>query len=93
MDYEAESRRGDQAKALLEHPLLVEAFDTIERELIEAWKNSPVRDAEGREKIHMSMCLLQKLKAQIQEAVENGKVAKSMLERLNQKVSSIFKAS
>lgn len=88
-----EIRRGEQAKRLLEEPLLVEAFTYIEQELIEAWKNSPQRDTEGREKLHLSLCLLLKLKAQIQEVMETGEIAKkqSAIQTAKEKVSKIFK--
>lgn len=66
--------RGEEAKRLLENPLLIEAFEVIENEVNELWKTSPSADAEGREKLYLSLRLLGRLKAQIQSVVETGKV-------------------
>jgi len=87
-----EIRRGDQADLLLQNPLLVEAFQSIEQELTESWIQSPQRDVEGREKIHLSMCLLRKLRAQIQEVAETGKIARhqSILQQAKDKAGRLF---
>lgn len=92
MTTDEEIRRGNQAKQLLEHPLLIEAFSLIESEIIDAWKTSPQRDAEGREKLHLTLCLLEKLKAQIAEVVTTGKIAEkqSLLEQAKQKLGQVL---
>lgn len=50
---EREIQRGERAAQLLQDELIVEALETIEKEYTERWKNSPVRDAEGREKLYL----------------------------------------
>jgi hypothetical protein len=83
--------RGKDAEALLAHPLLVEAFEVIERELTEQWQNSPARDAEGREKLWVSLRLLNRLKLQLSQVVETGQFARMTLaQRVGEKLSQYF---
>lgn len=85
MELEQQAHRGDQAAKLMEHPLLVEAFDLIEQDIRDKWANSPARDTEGRESLWTQLRLLHRLKGQIQYVAESGKVAKqSLLERAAQ---------
>lgn len=79
MSPEEQVLRGEEARQLLEHPLLVEAFQTIEQEVTQAWQNSPARDVEGRENLWLQRKLLQKLRGQLEEVMETGKVAKASL--------------
>jgi hypothetical protein len=92
VDRDEELRRGEQAQALLEHPLLVEAFEKIEQEVTDAWKTSPQRDVDGRERLHLTICLLHKLKEQIQEVAETGQLVRqqNLIEMAKAKVSKIF---
>ncbi len=76
---EEQARRGDEAQRLLENPLLVEAFEVIERQCIEEIKKCPVRDAEGLAKLHLMLLLNQRLRAQIEAVVATGKIARASL--------------
>lgn len=71
---------GDRANEVLENEAFQQAFDDIENEVIEQWKNSPARDEAGREKLWTYLMLLKKLKAQITTTLETGKLAKLDLE-------------
>jgi hypothetical protein len=75
-----EVSRGDRAKALLENPLLVEAFKAVEEDLMNRWRVGPSRDAEAREKIWISTCLLDALKREIEDHITTGTLAKAQLE-------------
>lgn len=76
-----EATRGMQANDLLEHELLVEAFEVIQSRLTSEWADSPVRDTEGRERIWLMMKLLSNLKEHIRAVAETGKLASIQLER------------
>ena len=90
MELEQEERRGRQADELLAHPLFVEAFDTITKEIEQAWKESPARDADGREKLWMMHQLLTRLRSHIQSVSLTGQLArKTLRERLGRSVSPI----
>ncbi len=71
--------RGELARQLLGNPLLAEAFQTIEDEVTEAWRASPARDVEGREKLWLQLKLLHKLRGQLELVVETGRAAEASL--------------
>lgn len=79
MTPEEELQRGAEAERLLQHPLIVEAFEKIEREVIERWKSSPSADEAGREKLWLSLKLLHRVRAHLQSVVQSGKLAKATL--------------
>lgn len=70
---------GRHAKALLEDPMLVEAFATVDAAIIEAWRKTPHRDTEARENFFKAADLLPKVRAALGEAVTNGEVSAATL--------------
>lgn len=91
MTDEEAARRGEEARQLLEHPLLAEAFQTIRNEVTEQWQSSPARDVEGREKLWLTLRLLNRLEGQLQSVVETGKVARAtLLQRAKQAATSMM---
>lgn len=91
MTDEEAARRGEEARQLLEHPLLAEAFQTIRNEVTEQWQGSPARDVEGREKLWLTLRLLNRLEGQLQSVVETGKVARAtLLQRAKQAATSMM---
>lgn len=81
-DYETDILRGEQARRVMEDPLLVEAFETIERECFDAWKTSGWKDADKREALYRQMKALGEVKTRLLTVMEGGKVAKSLAEKL-----------
>lgn len=71
---------GARAREVLENEAFLWAFESTEKELIEAWKNSPARDEEGREKLYLMLQLLGKIKATLTNSMETGKLAQMELE-------------
>lgn len=67
--------RANQAERLLTDPLLIEALELIEREIIEQWEACPVRDIEGRETVWRLYKTAKKFRDILKGAVESGKVA------------------
>lgn len=78
---EEEVRRAEQAAALLDHPLLAEAFGKLESELRNAWQDSPARDVEGREVLWHSLKLLGQIKEHLFTLVRTGQLANADLSR------------
>ena len=70
---------GDLANTVLENPVFQSVFDDIEKELTEAWKSSPNRDVEGRERVFLMMAMLGKIKSCLLTTMETGKLAKEEL--------------
>lgn len=71
---------GDRAREVLENEAFGAAFEAIEKEVIEQWTNSPARDQEGRERLWTYLGLLKKLKAQLTQTLETGKLAQLELQ-------------
>ena len=72
-----EAQRGIQARDLMEHPLLMEAFRVMEQAYHQAWLNS--NDIEEREKQWMKTKLLAELKEQLERVLTTGKMAQQQL--------------
>lgn len=82
MTLDEEIRKGNEAKYLLEHPLLVEALSAIKEEFKTAWENSPVRDVEGRELIFLGTKILKQIEGALQSHITTGKFAALQLQAL-----------
>lgn len=82
--------RAARAQELLDNPLLSEALDAWDKEITDAWKNSPLRDAEGREKLRLMLEASKTFKSHLLKTVETGQVIRarqpSFPERLRQVV-------
>lgn len=75
MTLEQRLHDGSRAKEVLENEQFQASFEAIEKELIEAWKSSPARDNEGREKCWAYLMVLGKVKAHLTSTLESGKLA------------------
>lgn len=71
---------GTRAKEILDNEVFQSVFADIEQELFQAWIKSPVRDVEGRERLHQYQSLLTKLKEQLTSTFETGRLAALELE-------------
>lgn len=67
--------RGVQAEKLLNHPLIVEAFDKVRAALHHAWEQSPSRDPEGREELFRRIKATNDARGYIEQVIRDGKVA------------------
>ena len=70
-----ERDRGARAQAILKDPLVVEALETLDQQYTDAWKASPHRDEQGRERIYLLMKSLEVFKGHLISVVETGKLA------------------
>lgn len=66
----------DRANECLNNEAFQAAFEDIEEELTEAWKTSPQRDEEGRERLFLALTMLEKVKTCLETRLETGKLAK-----------------
>jgi hypothetical protein len=83
MTEEQRIHRGNRAREVLENEEFAAAFDAIDEELTQAWKNSPQRDADGREKLFLALTMLHKIKAALSQTVDSGKLALVNLQHSN----------
>lgn len=69
-----------RAREVLENEAFNAAFKEIEQEVLDKWKNSPARDAEGREKLWTYLTLLTKVRMHLESKMQDGKQAELDLE-------------
>lgn len=88
MNLPEQVKRGNDAARLLNDPMFLEAFANVSQAIHEQWANCPLRDREGAHELRLMLKLLNDLKAVLEMALTDGKVAAQELERLNRKVIS-----
>lgn len=76
-----ELERASHARAALENPLIAEALAAWELEIVESWKTSPLRDAEGREKLRLMLEAAQSFRLHLTRTVETGQLRRIQAER------------
>jgi fructosamine-3-kinase len=74
--------KGSKADILLKNVVFIEVFENLEKQFLDAWKNSPLKDNEERERIYYLYQSLQALKSGIENVSANGRIAKAQLDRL-----------
>lgn len=76
--------RASGAARLLADPLLKEALQTIERDIVEAFHTCPVRDLEGMRILQTNLRMARQFKGILQGAIERGKLtANDLAEKEN----------
>ncbi len=75
----AEVERGRQAKELLAHPLLSQAFADVESDLQRLWSDSHPRDVALRDDAWRCLRLLKMVKGNLSHHVGTGKLAAMQL--------------
>lgn len=83
--YRDEQRRGAEAKHLLEHGLLQEAFAKVESSIMAEWRASPGNDAPNRERLWLMLKLLEKLKGHIAQVAQTGDLAATALAEIDKR--------
>lgn len=84
-----EMQRGAWANELQANPLLQEALDTYESEIVEAWKTSPVRDVEGRERLRLMLDAQKRFRAFLETTAQTGKLASTQVHQALTKPSLV----
>lgn len=72
--------RGSEAAQIVESEVYKSAFNETREELIRLMIDTPVRDAEAREKYHLMIKMLDKVQIALTEHINSGKIAKEELE-------------
>ena len=74
--------KGNKADILLKNPVFIEVFENLENQFLDAWKNSPLKDGEERERIYYLYQSLTALKSGIENVSANGRLAKAQLDKI-----------
>lgn len=76
------TNRAARAAEIVDSDLFQEAVATIERDLIAAWKQTGLRDTEGRERAWQGVVIVGKMEDFFRLAISDGKIAKSKIDEL-----------
>lgn len=77
-----DNSRALEAQSLLDNALFNDALTTLEAEYIKAWKATPLRDTEGRERVWQAVQNIGKIKDHISAVLNDGKLAAAQLKEL-----------
>ncbi|WP_208281728.1 hypothetical protein [Massilia oculi] len=80
--------RAEAARRIMTDPMVVEALQTIEDGITEAWKEVPLRDVEGREHLHRLLQAKRRFESVFEIVLQEGKLASEEL-RLEEERKSI----
>jgi hypothetical protein len=74
-------RRAADANQLLHNETLQEAFDAVREDIVRVIEDSAVTDETHREKLFLSLSLLQRVKRQLQAFADEGKIRENNRKR------------
>ena len=77
-----DAARGTHAEQLLRDEVLVEAFAALERDYVAAWRESPARDTDARERLWQAVNIIGKVKSHLQSVANSGKLARKEIDDL-----------
>jgi hypothetical protein len=74
--------RGARARALLEHELLIEAFQGLEQSYTAAWRATKIDDVAAREKLYLAINIVGKVRDHLTAVANNGTLGEIELKEL-----------
>lgn len=72
---QAELARGTRAQAVMNDPIYREAWDAVERGIVEHWKAAPIQDIDGQHKLRLMLKILKDVRGYLEETMKTGKLA------------------
>lgn len=87
MTLQTDIDRGQKALRLLEDPTLIEAFELVRQAIHERWETAPIRDRDGAHELKLQLKLLNDVRANLEQAVNDGKLAAAELKTQNNVMS------
>jgi hypothetical protein len=67
--------RGEEARLLLENPLLVEAFESVRKGIVSGMTSSAMGDEKTHNRLVIALQLLHQIEKQLKDHVDTGKMA------------------
>ena len=80
-----------KTRAILDDPLVDEAFAAIERECLAEWRRAPARDVEGRERLWLMLKMAERLKAHFVNLIDSGRLAAERIAQLEKARRGFFR--
>lgn len=87
MTIEIDLDRAHRAKAILDNPTYQESFDLVRQAILEQWESTPIRDRDGAHELKLMLKLLSDVRANLERAIADGKVAAHELARRTPKLA------
>jgi hypothetical protein len=84
-------RQGAEAQRVLDDPTIIKAFADVEAAIHAKWAASPLRDKDGQYELRLMLKLLGDVRANLERAVSDGKLAAQELQISEQRKSPIQK--
>lgn len=75
-----ERERAAKARQIVDSPLWLEAWTTLEAKLTDAWKSSPTGMAERRELIYMQLRAAAEVRGYIEDVLQTGQLAEMQID-------------
>ena len=69
-----------RARGILNDELFIEAFDTLAKDITDAWDHTGIHDTEARENLWLSLRLLERIRLHLTSIIETGEMAKKLEE-------------
>lgn len=79
--------RASKAKAMLDNPMFNESFAMVREALLERLESWSLEDTKGAEQLRMMLKLLRDVRANVEQAVRNGKVSAFRLDEERRNLS------
>jgi hypothetical protein len=83
MTLQSDLDRGQKAERLVKDPMLAEAFELVRQAIHDQWENAPIRDHDGAHELKLMLKLLGDVRANLEHAIADGKIAALELQRQN----------
>jgi phosphomevalonate kinase len=74
----SDEERARHANNLLQNDLFKEAFEVLEKDLMNRWGNSGSTESEARESIWLAMRLLDRIQIHLHSIIETGKMDETL---------------
>lgn len=84
--------RFEQAKRIMEEPMVVEAFAAIEQGIFDAFLSTPIDSVAGREHLHKLNVAMQKFKGVFEAHLQTGQILASQIAAEERKKSMLDRA-
>ena len=78
-DKEKEIREGQNAKTLLEDPLLIKSYEVIQNDIFQQWIRTDIEEASKRESLYFSLRGVLTAQNVLVNTMENGKIVEKEL--------------
>ncbi len=80
MTDQAIALKGREAQQLLDNPLLAEAIESMRAQVVQQWKECPIRDKEGQTLLLQLAKVTDKFEGILRGTIETGKLAQRRID-------------